>query len=626
MLQNIRDNMQGVIAKIIIGLIVITFALFGIDSIFSGASEQPAVDINGVEITERELQNAIMLEKRKLAARAGESFDPSLIDDEMLRPGVQQRLVNRQLLVQYADQQGMNVDKVTVDELIRSQADFQLDGVFNQKLFARALNNSGLTPQTYVRSVREEMMLTQVASAYINSEFISDQELTRVATLMQQTRSFSYATITQESVKETINVDKSQLEEHYQKNSDRFMTPEKVAIQYIELNKKSIADSIEISEQAIQDEFELEVGEDSRKAQRTAAHILIEVDETNPEQAIEKARSLKLQLAKGASFEEIAKQHSDDKGSAAEGGQLGVTEGDTFPVEFETALAELEVGQVSEPIKTDAGYHLIKLVDSHVPAPLVFADNRARLLQQLKADQVEKQFIQAAEDLADLAFESSDLAEPSEELGLKIQAIPLFDRSSNEGLLSNRSVVAAAFSDEVKLEGNNSAPIDLGGDRLIVLRVSQHQKPRQLSFAESENSVKKDYVATLARAQVATIGEQAFKDLSDGATASELAEKYHLEWNASHDVIRAVKEVPQDILRQAFSMTPATDEKPSISTVNMANGDFTLIVLTKVTDVADNMSEQERKQFRQSLASFSGQTQFEALTRTLRENADIRVF
>ena len=626
MLQDIRDNMQGMIAKIIIGLIVVTFALFGIDSIFSGASEQPAVDINGVEITERELQNAIILEKRKLTANAGKSFDPSLIDDELLRPGVQQRLVNRQLLVQYADQQGMNVDKATVDELIRSQADFQVDGVFNQKLFARALNNSGLTPQTYLRSVREEMMLTQVASAFISSEFISDQELTRVATLMQQTRSFSYATITQESVKETIKFNKSELEEHYQQNSDRFMTPEKVAIQYIELNKKSIANSIEITEQAIQDEFELEVGEDLRKTQRTAAHILIEVDEKTPEQAIEKARSLKQQLADGASFEELAKQHSDDKGSAAASGQLGVTEGDTFPDEFETALAELEVGQISEPVKTAAGYHLIKLVDSQVPAPLVFADNRTRLLQQLKADQVEKQFIQAAEDLADLAFESSDLAEPAEELSLEIQTVALFDRASKEGLLSNRSVVAAAFSDEVKLEGNNSAPIDLGGDRLIVLRVSQHEKSRQLSFSESENSIKEDYVATLARVQVGNVGEQAYKDLTDGQSASELAKKYHFEWHASQDVIRAVKEVPQDILRHAFSMAPATDDKPTISTLNMANGDFTLVVLTKVSDSADNMSEQERKQFRQSLASFSGQTQFEALTKTLRENADIRVF
>lgn len=626
MLQDIRDNMQGVIAKIIIGLIVITFALFGIDSIFGGAREQVAVDINGVEITERELQNAIILEKRKLAARADKTFDPSLIDDELLRPGVQKRLVNRQLLVQYADQQGMNVSKQNVDQLIRSQADFQLDGVFNQKLFARALNNSGLTPQTYYRSVREEMMLTQVASAYVSSDFIPEQELTRVAKLMQQTRSFSYATVTQELVKKSLEVTPQQLEEHYQQYSDRFMTPERVAIEYIELSKKSIADSIEITEEAIREAFEQEVGEDARSTVRTAAHILVEIDDGNSTQALETAQSLKQQLAKGANFAELAKEHSGDKGSASEGGLLGVTEGDTFPEEFELALAALEVGQTSEPVKTDAGYHLIKLVDIQTPAPLVYADSRARLVQQLKMDQLDKQFIVAAEELADLAYEASDLAEPSEELGLTIRTTPPFDRTGGEGLLSNRSVIAAAFSDEVMLEGNNSAPIDLGGDRLVVLRVSQHEKSRQLSFSESEGRVKEDYVSTLALVEVDNVGGQAYKALLDGATASELAQQYHFEWHAFTDVIRAAKEVPQEILRHAFSMAPATDDTPSMSTLKMANGDFTLVVLTKVSEAADNMSEQERKQFRQSLASFAGQAQFEALTRILREKADIRVY
>lgn len=313
MLQDIRDNMQGVIAKIIIGAIVVTFALFGIDSIFGGTSEKPALDINGVEITERELQNAIMLERRKLAARAGKSFDPSLVDDNILRPGVQKRLVNRQLLVQYADQQGMGVNKTDVDTLIRNQADFQIDGVFSQKLFARTLNNSGLTPQTYYRSVQEEMMLTQVASAYISSEFISDQEVQRIAKLMQQTRSFSYATVSQESVKKSIKPSKEQLDTHYQENSSRFMTPEQVAIEYIELSKASITNEISISEEAIQDVFESELGQDSRKTTRTAAHILIEIDSDNEELSLDKANSISRQLTDGASFAELAKQYSDDK-------------------------------------------------------------------------------------------------------------------------------------------------------------------------------------------------------------------------------------------------------------------------------------------------------------------------
>ncbi|MBL4585323.1 MAG: SurA N-terminal domain-containing protein [Pseudomonadales bacterium] len=626
MLQDIRDNMQGVIAKIIIGLIVITFALFGIDSIFGGVTEQPALEINGDEISERQLLNAIMLEKRKLLSRAGKAFDPSLIDDNLLRPGVQQRLVNRQLLVQYAGQQGMSTDKANIDELIRSQTDFQVDGVFNQKLFARALNNSGMTPQTYVNSVREEMMLTQVASAFINSEFVSDQELKRIATLMQQTRSFSYATVTQESVAASLNVDEQQFEEHYQQNSDRFMTDEKVSIEYIELSRKSIADSIEITEQAILDAFEFEVGEDSRAIQRTAAHILIELASADSSEALARVTSLKQQLLDGASFEDLAKQHSADISSAADGGQLGVTEGDTFPAEFEEALSELSVGQVSDPVKTDAGYHLIKLVASYAPAPLVLEDNRGRIVRQLEGEATEQQYIRAAEELADLAFESSDLAEPSEELGLEIKSLSAFDRSGGEGLLSNRAVVNAAFSDEVLLEGNNSSLIELGQDQLLVLRVSHHDKPRQLSYAESAEAVRQDYIVSLARIEVQNTGNRAYDALVGGASGNELAQKYHFEWHVSSNVMRAVKGVPQEILRHAFSMSGATADKTSTSKLTLKNGDFALVVLTKVSDDGDQMSPQERKQFRESLSAFAGQTQFEALTNILRDEAEIRVF
>ena len=626
MLQNIRDNMQGAIAKIIIGLIVITFALFGIDSIFGGATVQPAVDVNGVEISERELQNAILLEKRKLAANAGANFNPDLLDDKLLRPGVQQRLVNRQLLIEYAGQQNLNVSKQVVDGLIRQQTDFQVDGVFNQKLFVRTLNNSNLTPPMYYRSVREEMMMTQVAAAFISSEFTSEQELTRLVTLMQQRRSFSFATVTQQSVKESIPTTTELLEEYYQGNAESFMTLERVAIEYIELSKKSVASSIEPTEDAIKTAFELEVDAAPARVQRVAAHILIKVDGGDTKQSLEKAQSLQQRLAEGEKFAELAKQYSQDKGSAAAGGQLGITDGDTFPEAFETALAALSVGEVSDPVETDAGYHLIKLVDLYEAEPMVFADNRERISQQLKSEEAEQQYIRAAEELANLAFESSDLIEPSEELNLDVQKTALFDRSGGDGILGDRRVIAAAFLDEVLIDGNNSTPIDLGNDRLLVLRVSQHEKPRQLAFAEAENRVKEGYISERAREQVETIGEQAYKELVAGKTASELAEKYHFEWRSYTDVARTVQEIPQEILRHVYSMVRPTDEQPTTSTLEMRNGNVSLVVLTKVSDPEINMSEQERNRFRQSLSSYAGQTQFETLTKTLRDTADIRVY
>jgi len=158
------------------------------------------------------------------------------------------------------------------------------------------------------------------------------------------------------------------------------------------------------------------------------------------------------------------------------------------------------------------------------------------------------------------------------------------------------------------------------------LRVSEHEKPRQLTLSEAETQVREDYLATIARTKVTTIGEQAYKALTEGATASELAETFHFEWHASTKVIRAVKGVPQEILRRAFSMPPATDDTPTTSTLNLLNGDFSIVVLTKVSPAEQKMSAQEKLRFRQSLSSFSGQNQFEALTKVLRENSEIRVY
>ncbi|MBV1959855.1 MAG: peptidylprolyl isomerase, partial [Pseudomonadales bacterium] len=527
---------------------------------------------------------------------------------------------------EYAGQQNLNVSKQVVDGLIRQQADFQVDGVFNQKLFVRTLNNSNLTPPMYYRSVREEMMMTQVAAAFISSEFTSDQELTRLVKLMQQRRSFSFATVTQQSVKESIPTTTELLEEYYQENADSFMTLERVAIEYIELSKKSVASSIEPTEDAIKAAFELEVDGAPARVQRVAAHILIKADGDDTKQSLEKAQSLQQRLAEGEGFTELAKQYSQDKGSAAAGGQLGITDGDTFPVAFEAALADLSVGEVSDPVETDAGYHLIKLVDLYETEPMVLTENRERISQQLKSAEAEQQYISAAEELANLAFESSDLIEPSEELNLEIQKTALFDRSGGDGILGDRRVIAAAFLDEVLIDGNNSTPIDLGDDRLLVLRVSQHEKPRQLSFVEAESRVKEDYISERATEQVGIIGEQAYKGLLAGKTASELAEKYHFEWRPYTDVARTVQEVPQEILRHAYSMARPTDEKPTTSTLDMRNGNVSLVVLTKVSDPEIDMSEQERNRFRQSLSSYAGQTQFEVLTKTLRDTADIRVY
>ena len=391
MLQSIRDNSQGIVAKIIVGLIAITFALFGVESLVSlTASSNAPATVNGTEISQQELHQAVQLQRRQMLNQMGDNADPSLLDDNLISNMVIDSLIEQHILVQSAEEQGLVFSDNMIDQMILATKEFQQDGKFSRDQFEITLRNAGMTPLSFRNLIRKEKLAEQERIAYMLSAFTLTNELQAVASLDSQKRDIRYFTIDAAPVRNSITVSDQELDDYYQNNSNQFMTEEQIAIEYLLLDRVELEKNIEVTVDELETAYQTMADNYQAQEQRHAAHILIEVSEEQDDAAAKsKIEEIAAKIAAGDSFEALAQAESNDPLSAEMGGDLGVNEKGVFSPEFEDTLDALEKGAISAPVKTEFGYHLIKLidiVDSKVPSfAEVKEELRADILKQKSA-------------------------------------------------------------------------------------------------------------------------------------------------------------------------------------------------------------------------------------------------
>ena len=361
MLQNIRDNSQGWIAKTIIGIIVMLLALTGFDAIFNAASNsRNAAEVNGEEISLDELNQAMNMQRRQLAQQLGGNFDPSMLDDKLVRESSLRALIDRALLLQGARDADFAFSEAALDQLILQTPEFAVDGVFNAARFDQVIQQMGYTRLQFRELLKQEMLIGQLRAGISGSGFVTDEQIEAFARLEQQTRDFATITVPAETA--AVDVSNDEAREYYEKNADSFRSPEQVVLEYLELNKESFFDQVEVSEEDIKDLYQQRIA--NLAEQRRAAHILIETEGSDDATAKEKIDEVAKRLASGEDFSALAKELSQDPGSANEGGDLGFAGPGVYDPAFEEALYGLEEGQVSAPVRSDFGWHLIKLLSS----------------------------------------------------------------------------------------------------------------------------------------------------------------------------------------------------------------------------------------------------------------------
>lgn len=618
MLQNIRDNSQGWIAKTIIGIIVVLLALTGFDAIFNAASNsQTAAEVNGEEISRYDLDQAMNMQRRQLAQQLGSDFDPSMLDERLLRNAALGSLIDRMLLLQSAKSADFAFSREALDQLILQTPEFQVDGVFNAARFDQVLQQMGYSRVQFRQLLEQEMLIGQLRAGISGTGFVTDQQVENFARLEMQTRDFDTLTVPARS--DTIEVSDEQISEYYEANADRFRTPEQVIVEYVELKKESFFDQVEVSDEELQALYQKQIA--NLAEQRRAAHILIETGaESGDDEAKAKIDEIAARVKGGEDFAAVAKEVSQDPGSANEGGDLGFAGPGVYDPAFEEALYALKEGEVSAPVRSEFGWHIIKLLGVQSPEVPSLESMRPELVRELKAQQVEQRFVEVSKQLEDSAFEASDLAQPAQELGLMVQTTEPFGRDGGQGIAANRQVVQAAFSDEVLVDGANSSVIELDPDTSIALRVKEHLQPAAIPLADVRDDIVEQLQRSLAAERAREKGERLLADLRNGEQADG-------QWQTIEAAGRSQEGVAPALLQQVFRMPrPAEQGKPSYAGVALSNGDYAVVRLNGVNEPEASLSDEEKLNFRRFLASRMGQQDFAAFRQKLQAQAEIERF
>lgn len=622
-IQSMRDNSDGIVAKVIVGLIIIVFALFGMGSITTFLAPTPKVaTVNGEDVTQQEMELQVERTRRLLLAQ---NQNPAAIDEDQLRADVLDNLIARKLMATAASDLGLSYGNARLDAEIVETEVFQVDGVYNPEQFRLLLNSAGFTPTGYREEMRLDKVLAQMGTAIQSTAFMTEAEAKRATSLSQQTRDIAYLRVVVEDLLEEVTVTDEDIESYYDANPASFMTEETVNISYVEIKKADLMDDIAIDEQALENFFYDTQDIYAEPERRRLAHILIEItDEQTEAEAKEKVDAIYAQIIDGADFAELARSESNDPGSAEVGGDLGFTDPGTFVPEFEEVGYNLGLNQMSEPVLTEFGYHIIKLLDIEEAKEPVLAEVREKVEQAYRDAEAEGLFVDLSTQLSELSFESADLGGPADELELEVKSTGHVGRSVTTGFAANVDVMDAAFSVDVLQDGNNSALIEITPNHHAVIRVAEHSpsdlKPLDVVREEVETAVRRNKAEALALEQA----EQMVAMLEEGSITRFVADQFGLEWTVVAEASRGARDIDPQINREAFALPRPAEGNKSVGSLVLANGDTAVISVTNVNNPAPaDVDVANINSLARVLASREGTSDFQALREYLRAEGKI---
>ena len=622
MLQDIRDNSQGVIAKVIIGLIVAIFVLFGAESIIGGFVAAPSVGtVNGEEITDAQLQ----IEMQTLLGSLGvgaENLDQSLVEQLAIN-----QLVEEALLRQSTFRLGMSVSEARIDEALIANASFQINGVFDPEFAVRTMNTQGFSVASYREALRERMLLGQLVNALSSSNFVTESELSNLASLNLQSRDFRYLSIPPGARTLSVAITDQEISDYYQANESQFIAAETVEVDYVLLDRSALMNEVSVEQSLIEDQYEEEKAAFEGSAERRAAHILFETNNLMDEsQALKEASAALDRLEAGELFSDLALELSSDVVSAQDGGDIGYSGGDSFPEEIELALTELEVDEVSSPVVTDFGVHVVKLTEDNTRVFSPLEEVEDRIERDLKSGEVGRLYSARLAELSNLAFEVGDLADLAEQLNLAVMTSDRIGRQGGVGLFGNRSVIDVMFSDEVLLDGNLSDVIEVSDSQSVVLVLKQYNSEQVRPLDAVEPQIAVSIRSEMEREAVFSIGSDILDLLETGADASEIISENDLEWRDESNVERRSSLVNAEILTAVFQLSrPLMDETVRTDLV-LSNGAFVIAELSVVNDGQyEDMAQEERVAMRENLNADFGSNEFRFYLDFLRESGDLNL-
>ncbi len=630
MLQALHAKTTGLPAKILLGLIVVTFSFFGVESYFIAQTNDYVAKVGDKEITQQDFRTRFDEFRQQQMQASNGALDVRFFEQPAIKRRILDQLIDEQVLLAANATLGVAVPAQRLRDEIGKIPAFQRDGNFDPSLYRARLAAQGLTPNGFADRVAQQLATSQIPVAVASSAFVTDAEVDNYLRLQGQLRDFRFVRLAKPDVADS-KVSEEQIASYYKEHQQEYMNPEQVALSYIEIDGAKLEVQLNPDESTLKDRYEKEKTRFVSSEQRLASHILVKVaGKGGPEDqknALEKAQKIVEEARAGKDFSELAKESSDDLGSKALGGDLGWLDMDMTDPAFEQALFAIEKGKISDPVLSPEGYHIIEVRDIRPGKTRTFDEVREDLAKDYTESERERVFNEQSGRMIDLTYEDSTSLEPaSKELGLTVQTTPLFSRNGGTGIAANPEVVKAAFSDQVLVQGNNSDKIELGPNQLVIVRIGEHKAATPKAIAEVQADIERSIMEARVSKQAKEHAESLLARLEKGESIESLSEELKLTVSDEKGIGRSAVKIDSALIKAAFSLPRPSVEKPQFQLVALANDEFALVKLDNVAD-ADPAAVDgpTREAARTTLQQATSNAVARDLVAALRASMDIKV-
>lgn len=637
MLIAIRERSKGWFAWVLIGAVVIALGATGIYSYVASPPSNEVAEVAGVVISREMVERAYQQQRRQLEQMFGGQLDPQLFDDHQMRLDALQAVIDQTLLRQYVDEQGYRLSDAALVDFIHQQPYFQENGQFSAEQYRTLLRSNGLTPEGYEAQLRVEQALAQVQQGLYESAFVTTPEVQRLLSLQRQERELAFLMVSASAFKDEVKLSEDEVRAYYNDNQGLFLRPEQVRLQYVEVQPKALSDQVPISDEDVRNRYE-EV-KSSRfiiGGERKMRHILLTLPQNASESEVEKARErlleMREQIREGkATFADLAKENSQDPGAKQNGGDLGWVGRGLMVPEFEQVAFNLSKDELSDPVRTEYGLHLIEVTDIRPEQVEPFSEVADTLRQELVEERAGRLVAEQANRLANLAYEKPDqLDETANELNLELHQTGWVSRDGGgDGVAANPKVLEAAFSEAVLKTGRNSQLLELGSNEYAVVRVLEHRDAESLPFDEVQKQAHEQLLRQRMAAEAQALGAQLDDKFAAGESLAELARNDKVKLEEPGFVGRQAEGVPATILRKAFQLPKPDGDKPSVDHIQLGDGSYALVVVKQVREgerTDEDSAKAESERIVAELKSVNGEQSLRGLLALLRQSSDVKVY
>lgn len=632
MLQRIRDRSSGPLAYAIVGLIALVFSVWGLGSYFTGTANPAVAEVGDAQITKYQLKKAYNQRYRRLQQMMGERFNTDEFNQEQFRKRILQSLIQKTLLRQYAQDAGYRVTDEAVLQALRQDPRFQADGHFSVERYKTLLSRAGITTEAFENRIRNQKQVAQIRMGVLRTAVVSQKGVQHTLARLKQERQIAYLAYEPKAFRDEVKVSKDEVKAYYSAHSKQFMRELRVKLTYILLERDQLDITAEPSKKDLKSLYEqVKKQRFQTPERRMARHVLVRVDDnTSAKQARQTIQKLASRLKhKDTDFADLARKVSDDQSTATDGGNIGWVSRSTMERGFKETLFSMEEGDISNPVKTDAGWHLVKLVKVDPGEFDTFGDPQVQ--SELKAlydqRQRKQRYQKKADRLETLSYQTGTSLQPiAEKLDLKMRTTEWITRSGGDGIASNKAVITAAFSSSVFEDDLNSTPIQIAPGRQVVLRIKARKPAQTRPLSEVRDRIRQRLIQKQATQLAYEQAQQALQSLREGAAFSDVAQSGSGDAVKVGWIDRQSKEVPAAVNQTAFAMpVPGSDKQATYASTAKQSQTIAVVRLAD-TRTPDLNESKAVKRIKQSLRRRIAGSEFRALRQSLRAQYDVTIY